>query len=94
MIVIQAERNMEDNDSIVSTRKRQVQVLPVRLHRGVHDLRVHSKPGRVKTELEEGMRVHVPVFLSANLQLEQVGEDILWEKIFDRYRRRTHVTGG
>lgn len=38
---------------------------------------MHTKSGRVQAELEERMRVHIPVLLPANLQLEQVGEDVL-----------------
>lgn len=63
-----------------SKKKRKVEsALPFRHHSGVDDLRVHSKSGRVKAKLEKRVGVHVPVLLPANLQLEQVGEDVLRE---------------
>lgn len=49
---------------------------------------MHTKPGRVEAELEERVRVHVPVLLPANLQLEQVGENVLRGKGEDFYKLR------
>ena len=51
-----------------------------RLHRLLRHLGVHAKACGVQPELEEGVRVDVPMLLTPDLQLEQVGQDVLGTK--------------
>lgn len=50
-----------------------------------HHLPVHAEPGRVEAKLKEGVRVDVPVLLTADLQLEQICQDVLvWRESDER----------
>lgn len=51
-----------------------------RLHRRLRHLGVHAEACRVQPELEEGVRVDVPMFLPPDLQLEEVRQYVLEDK--------------